>query len=1038
MSAILEASCPVLGDIVLRSVLMLLLGAATVTVLRRASAAARHFVWTSVIGGVLILPVLMTAVPQAKLLPRWPRDELFTGAPPGTEPISESPVTQFTGLQSTNTPSEPIDARIKVTDGRAIVRGPLPDDIHRVANHSQSAVSIHNGERPIRVQIVLFVAWTVGVFAHTLAVILGLCRVIRLSRTSLDITTSTGIGQLQALCARMGVIRPIRLLKSATCPMPATWCLSQAYVLVPAEFEDWSLERQEAVLLHELAHIARHDGEIQILTRIACALYWFNPLIWFASRQMARERELACDDLVLRAGQRPSDYAEHLLRVATQMCRRRRPIANLSTEMVGQSDIGERVRAILDTSRCREPLSGRILLFGTITASLVVLSFGMLSSVPLIAETTNRSVDGIRDAVAANDDGALPSGAVLRLGTGRFRQEGPVRQLQYSPDGLKIATINDDAILIWDVHSGKVLRQLRRSHPTEFARRFAALAFAPDGKEIAATDGSALHLWDVETGLELLAFDSSTPLFVGIGGVTIRYSPQGDRLAMTDGPNVVLFDTTTGERLQQLTIEGQRGSITGICWTSDGMHLSASTVNRPAVMWNVESGAVVRSFMIPQEQVSPTSLTMSADDKLLIVATIGKLHLWRLDTGEPLKDIELDAEYVHTLVLSPNGRTLIVGGQDGTIRVVDVESGQLKRRIESGLQIGLSLAVSPDFKSVILGAVVPTLRQWDIESGKEIVPELTSFGHDAEVRCAAWSPDGRLIASGGANRQINLWDAETGRLKLRIPSPSSASTIAFTPSGEQLLTSWENAEAVHVWDVATGDAVRSFESGTKRIRSFTLTPDGATLICVGSRADRPGTDSDSHETLQVWNFNTGEKLREIPLRTATTISLALAADGNTLVTGAHNGVIRVRETESGTELATLTGHQHSVEALAFSSDGALLASGSLDQTIRIWDARNWKLLRVLTGHKRAVTAVGFLPDSHLLVSGSGSRSYPLTPESPQRIRVWDADAGEQIGALSGHHSNTTSLVFSPSRNRFVTGHENTTLLVWGVGPFRRQ
>jgi WD40 repeat protein len=144
------------------------------------------------------------------------------------------------------------------------------------------------------------------------------------------------------------------------------------------------------------------------------------------------------------------------------------------------------------------------------------------------------------------------------------------------------------------------------------------------------------------------------------------------------------------------------------------------------------------------------------------------------------------------------------------------------------------------------------------------------------------------------------------------------------------------------------------------------------------------------------------------------------------------------DTESGKELAMLPGHRSSVDSLAFSSDGKLLASGSTDQTIRVWDAQKWNYLRVLKGHKRSVTSVAFAPNVHILASGSGKRSYPLSPENSRQIRIWDVHTGEQIGALTGHDTNTSSIAFAPNGQRIVSAHDNTTLLIWDVSQFARQ
>src|SRR6185503_13599152 len=112
---------------------------------------------------------------------------------------------------------------------------------------------------------------------------------------------------------QLGVRQPVRLERSAQATMPLTWGAWRPILLLPAEADNWSPARRRMVLLHELAHIRRWDWLTQMLAHAACAVYWFNPLVWLAARQMRIERERACDDLVLAAGAKASDYAEELL-----------------------------------------------------------------------------------------------------------------------------------------------------------------------------------------------------------------------------------------------------------------------------------------------------------------------------------------------------------------------------------------------------------------------------------------------------------------------------------------------------------------------------------------------------------------------------------------------------------------------------------------------------------------------------------------------------------------------------------------------------
>jgi beta-lactamase regulating signal transducer with metallopeptidase domain len=179
-------------------------------------------------------------------------------------------------------------------------------------------------------------------------------------------------GRLLAECARgMGVRREVRLLRSREQSMPMTFGIRRPSILIPAIAETWTSDRRRAVILHELAHIARRDCLTQTLAFVACALYWFHPAVWWVARRLRIERELACDDRVIAAGTQPREYATHLLEIAYAVGDHR--VSAMAVSMARPQQLESRMLAALDDGRNRTVPGPRVRAAGTLVAAAVLL-----------------------------------------------------------------------------------------------------------------------------------------------------------------------------------------------------------------------------------------------------------------------------------------------------------------------------------------------------------------------------------------------------------------------------------------------------------------------------------------------------------------------------------------------------------------------------------------------------------------------------------------------------------------------------------------
>ena len=306
-----------------KATIILLVALGITLSMQRASAGARHLVWLVTVAALLLVPALTAWAPiPVRMLP-----------PELSAAEAAAPSASLTTLRSFG------DAMVKGNgvSGTSAIRG---TGAPSATIDSESAFNVMGSIS------VLFVIW-----AAVLTLIVGSLGysalvVRRIVKRARPLDTEDWLTPLWEVSDRLALDEPPRLLRSEDAKMPFACGLFQSTIVLPAECDDWSLDRRRAVLLHELAHVRRHDLVGHTLGRVACAVYWFHPLVWKAAKQLRSESERACDDLALACGARATDYAEHLLDIVTSV--RRDSTPSVALAMARRKEFEGRMLAILD------------------------------------------------------------------------------------------------------------------------------------------------------------------------------------------------------------------------------------------------------------------------------------------------------------------------------------------------------------------------------------------------------------------------------------------------------------------------------------------------------------------------------------------------------------------------------------------------------------------------------------------------------------------------------------------------------------------
>jgi serine/threonine protein kinase/dipeptidyl aminopeptidase/acylaminoacyl peptidase len=324
---------------------------------------------------------------------------------------------------------------------------------------------------------------------------------------------------------------------------------------------------------------------------------------------------------------------------------------------------------------------------------------------------------------------------------------------------------------------------------------------------------------------------------------------------------------------------------------------------------------------------------------------------------------------------------------------------------------GLKQHYSPQADQALIRALVRDERQFQPsgDSNLRSPTERRLLGHTDDVYTITFSPDGKQLASAGNDRVIRIWDVVTGQLLRTFTGhEDSVTRIQFSADGRQLLSSGDMT--VRLWDVATSSEIRTFTGHTDVVYFASFSPDNRRI--ASSSADR---------TIRLWDTASGQEIRTFTGHTNNIYSAVFSADGSELMTASEDSTVRFWDVSQGTQLRSIL-FASPVKQAVYSPDGRLFAVGTFDATAYIMERNSGLERQILRGHSFGVYGLAFSPDGRLLLTGSRDTT----------ARLWQVSTGEELRTFSAHDDQTRTVAFSPDGKLVATGSWDQTVRLWDV------
>jgi WD40 repeat protein len=501
--------------------------------------------------------------------------------------------------------------------------------------------------------------------------------------------------------------------------------------------------------------------------------------------------------------------------------------------------------------------------------------------------------------------------------------------------------------------------------------------------------------------------------------IKMTYAPDGVTLAVAGWDQMLRrWNSATGQEFPALNCRRGTGRIPReygqYAFTPDGRILAAAYQTSEVILWDLSTNrdvAVLRDFQSPI-----FTMSFSQDGKKLAVALEDRtVVLWDVTARRKLRTLSGFVVPICSLAFSPDGKWLAIGpgpeAGDYAVGLWDAATGQRRAILSGHTNAVWSVMFSPDSKLLATGSWDATARIWDVATAR---PLEKLQGHSNFIRAVVFSPDGRMLATGSSDSTVKLWNVATREELATLKGHTDYITdMVFSRGGTTLATAgWDHT--IKVWDVAS------------HIRPVALIGHKHPVHSVAFSPDTKRVASADADAIKLWDTGSRQERATLKAPAVNFARLAWSPSEDLLAAAGPGPTVRLWDTASGKQIEMFKLRGPDVMGVDFLPGGKKLVAGNTDGTVQLWNVTTGVEIATLRGGSGDEQCLAISPDGRRLATG----------DFQWNVTLWELPTGRRLAATHRHHGAVECVRFSPDSSMLASASWDRSVRLWDASTLR--